>query len=470
MVYFMGKYFGTDGIRGEANTGVMSPAMVLKFGQAFGLMLREKYNRPKVIIGKDTRVSGYMLEGILSAGLCSVGVDVLFLGPIPTPGVAYLTRGMRATAGIMISASHNPFHDNGIKLFDKNGFKFPDADEEIIEKLMDDPNLENRLIQSASVGRAKRIEDAIGQYAVFLKERFPKALQLDGMRIVIDCANGAGYRVAPKVFSELGAEVFCINDDPNGFNINLDSGALHPEKLQDEVLKYRADIGLALDGDADRLIIADEKGTLLDGDQIIAMCAIALKQENLLVKNRVVVTVMSNVGLDIAMQENGISVIRTNVGDRHVVEEMRKQELVLGGEQSGHLLFLDSNTTGDAIVAALKVLELMKRRNKPVSELSMVMQKLPQITKNVKVQSRPPLHELTEFQRDLKKFEGLLKNVGRILVRYSGTESLARITIEGPELVQIKQYAVELEKSLIHSISAHLVQHSEIAVGTKKKG
>jgi phosphoglucosamine mutase len=346
----MGKYFGTDGIRGEANVGAMSPAMVLRIGQAFGLMLKEKHAHPRVIIGKDTRVSGYMLEGILSAGLCSVGVDVLFLGPLPTPGVAYLTRGMRATAGIMISASHNPFHDNGIKLFDRNGYKFPDADEALIEKLMDDPNLENRLISSAEIGRARRIDDAIGQYAVFLKERFPKAFQLEGMRIVIDCANGAGYRVAPKVFSELGAEVFCINDDPNGFNINLDSGALHPEKLQEEVQRYRADIGLALDGDADRLLIVDEKGHLLDGDQIIAMCALAMKSEGQLVGNKVVVTVMSNMGLDVAMRENGIEVIRTSVGDRHVVEEMRRQKLVLGGEQSGHLLFLDSSTTGDAII------------------------------------------------------------------------------------------------------------------------
>jgi phosphoglucosamine mutase len=433
----MGKYFGTDGIRGEANVGAMSPAMVLKIGQAFGLMLREKHARPKVIIGKDTRVSGYMLEGILSAGLCSVGVDVLFLGPLPTPGVAYLTRGMRATAGIMISASHNPFHDNGIKLFDRNGYKFPDADESLIEKLMDDPNLENRLIASADIGRAKRIDDAIGQYAVFLKERFPKAFQLDGMRIVIDCANGAGYRVAPKVFSELGAEVFCINDDPNGFNINLDSGALHPEKLQEEVLRYRADIGLALDGDADRLLIVDERGHLLDGDQIIAMCALAMKAEGQLVGNKVVVTVMSNMGLDLAMRENGIDVIRTSVGDRHVVEEMRRQGLVLGGEQSGHLLL-----------------------------------KLPQVTRNVKVLSRPPLSELPEFQAEVSKVEKHLAGAGRVLVRYSGTETLARITVEGPELVLIKQMSLDLEKHLVSSIAAHVAKNSDgnSAGGAKKKG
>ena len=304
----MGKYFGTDGIRGEANVGPMSPSSVLRVGQAFGLLLREKTERPKVIIGKDTRVSGYMIEGILSAGLCSVGVDVLFLGPLPTPGVAYLTRGMRATAGIMISASHNPFHDNGIKFFDRYGFKFPDAEEAILEKLIDDPLLEARLSPSADVGRARRIDDAVGQYAVFLKERFPRNLQLDGMRIVVDCANGAAYKVAPKVLRELGAEVFCINDDPSGFNINLEAGALHPEKLQEEVLRYRADLGFALDGDADRLVVVDEKGNILDGDQIIALCAVQMKSKGELRHNTIVVTVMSNKGLDLAMAAQGIKV------------------------------------------------------------------------------------------------------------------------------------------------------------------
>lgn len=450
----MGKYFGTDGIRGEANVGAMSPSMVLKVGQAFGLLLREKVERPKVIIGKDTRVSGYMIEGILSAGLCSVGVDVLFLGPLPTPGVAYLTRGMRATAGIMISASHNPFHDNGIKFFDRYGFKLPDAEEEILEQLIDDPHLESRLAPSSDVGRARRIEDAIGQYAVFLKERFPRNLQLDGMRIVVDCANGAAYKVAPKVLRELGAEVFCLNDDPSGFNINLEAGALHPEKLQEEVLRYRADMGIALDGDADRLVVVDEKGNILDGDQIIAMCALDMKAKGELRHDTVVVTVMSNKGLDIALTAQGIQVVRAAVGDRYVVEEMRKRDAVCGGEQSGHLLFLDSSTSGDGIIAALKVLEIIVRSGRPLSELSQVMHRLPQVTRNVKVASKPPLTSLIGFQKKLGHLETELGAAGRILVRYSGTEALARITIEGPELHTIRAYAQELEEVLIAEIAS----------------
>lgn len=449
----MGKYFGTDGIRGEANSGVMTPSMVLRIGQAFGLSLREKTERPKVIIGKDTRVSGYMLEGILSAGLCSVGADVLFVGPLPTPGVAYLTRGMRATAGIMISASHNPFHDNGIKFFDKNGFKLPDSDEELIETLIDDPKLENRVVQAQKIGRAKRIDDAIGQYAVFLKERFPKALKLDGMRIVVDSAHGAGYRVAPKVLRELGAEVFELNNEPNGFNINLEAGALHPERLREEVMRFRADIGFALDGDADRLIVVDEKGNVLDGDQIITMCALEMQMSGQLVNNSVVVTVMSNKGLDKALFNAGIQVFRTPVGDRSVVEEMRKRNITLGGEQSGHLLFLDSSTTGDGIIACLKVLEMMCRRNKPLSILAEVMQKFPQLTRNVKVQHKVPLERLPEMAARLAEIESELSDAGRVLFRYSGTESLARITIEGPDQVQIRSYLQELENILLQEIS-----------------
>jgi phosphoglucosamine mutase len=450
----MGKYFGTDGIRGEANIGAMSPSMVLRVGQAFGLHLREKAERPKVIIGKDTRVSGYMIEGILSAGLCSVGADVLFLGPLPTPGVAYLTRGMRATAGIMISASHNPFHDNGIKFFDRHGFKLPDAEEDLIERLIDDSKLEDRLAGSSDLGRARRVEDAIGQYAVFLKERFPRHLQLDGMRIVVDCANGAAYKVAPKVLRELGAEVFCINDDPNGFNINLEAGALHPEKLQEEVLRYRADLGFALDGDADRLVVVDEKGNILDGDQIIALCAIDMKSKGELRHDTVVVTVMSNKGLDLALSQRGIQVVRTAVGDRYVVEEMRKRNVVCGGEQSGHLLFLDSSTTGDGIIAALKVLEIIVRTQKPLSELAGVMHKLPQVTRNVKVPAKPQLEGLAVFQKRLKAVVDELGEAGRVLVRYSGTEALARITIEGPELHTIRAYAQELEEVLLADITS----------------
>lgn len=449
----MGKYFGTDGIRGEANTGMMAPATVLRIGQAFGAALREKHEHPKVIIGKDTRVSGYMLEGILAAGLCSVGADVLFLGPLPTPGVAYLTRGMRATAGIMISASHNPFQDNGIKFFDQHGFKLPDALEAEIEALIDSPALESHQVASAQVGRARRIDDAIGQYAVFLKERFAKSLTLDGMRIVVDCANGAGYRVAPKVFSELGAEVFCINDDPNGFNINLNAGALHPEKLRGEVLRYRADIGLALDGDADRLVVVDEKGQVIDGDQVIAMCALEMQANGELAGDSVVVTVMSNKGLDVCLNRAGIQVHRAPVGDRYVVEEMRKRKLTLGGEPSGHLLFLDSSTTGDAIIAALKVLEMMRRKGRTVSELAAVMDRFPQITRNVRVKDKRPLDALPRFAAALAAFTAELGDQGRTLFRYSGTEALARITLEGPDLNRVRAMADELERLLIEESS-----------------
>jgi phosphoglucosamine mutase len=457
----MGKYFGTDGVRGEANVGAMTPSMILRIGQAFGLALRDKVERPKVIVGKDTRVSGYMVEGILSAGLCSVGADVLFVGPLPTPGVAYLTRGMRATAGVMISASHNPYQDNGIKFFDKDGFKLPDLMEEYIEKLIDDPTLESRLAPASLVGRARRIEDAIGQYAVFLKERFPKSLKLDGVRIVVDCANGAGYKVAPKVFSELGAEVFCINDEPNGFNINLDSGALHPQYLQSEVLKYRANIGFALDGDADRLIVVDEKGNVLDGDQIIAMCAVEMQATGQLDGSAIVATVMSNRGLDVAMKKAGIDVYRTPVGDRHVVEEMRKRNIILGGEQSGHILFLDSSTTGDAIIAALKVLEMMLRRAKSVSELSGVMQKVPQLLRNVKVLFKPPVDKLVKLNARIREFEQELSHAGRVLFRYSGTEAVARITIEGPDIVRIRQMAQELEVIALSEIASLKEAESE---------
>ncbi|KAB8031783.1 phosphoglucosamine mutase [Fluviispira multicolorata] len=448
----MAKYFGTDGIRGEANFGVMTPKNILRIAQSFGIALKKRTDRPKVLIGKDTRVSGYMIEGLFSSGLCSVGVDVLFVGPLPTPGIAYLTRGMRADAGVMISASHNPYHDNGIKLFDHNGFKLPDSDEEFIENLIDSDDLEKYLVSSDNMGRAKRIDDAIGQYAVFLKERFPKSLKLDGKRIVLDCAHGAGYKVAPKVFSELGAEVICLNDEPNGFNINFESGAMHPEKLKQEVLNLRADIGFALDGDADRLIVVDEKGNILDGDHILAMCALEMKSQNQLKNNAVCVTIMSNKGFDIAMQNAGIQVYRTNVGDRNVVEEMQNRKLVLGGEQSGHLLFLDSSTTGDAIIACLKVLEMMCHTGKSISELTSVMQKLPQITRNVKVSAKPPFQSLHATNSLVKEFEKELGDSGRILLRYSGTEPLARITLEGPELSRLQTIALEIEQELLKEI------------------
>ncbi|APJ04397.1 phosphoglucosamine mutase [Silvanigrella aquatica] len=448
----MAKYFGTDGIRGEANKGLMSPNMLLKIAQSFGIILKKRSERPKVLIGKDTRVSGYMIEGVIASGLCSVGVDVLFVGPLPTPGIAYLTRGMRANAGIMISASHNPFQDNGIKLFDHNGFKLPDHDESQIEQLIDSPDLDKYLVNSEQLGRAKRIDDAIGQYAVFLKERFPKNLKLDGKKIVLDCAHGAGYKVTPKVFEELGAKVISIHDDPNGFNINYECGALHPQNLAEKVVEYKADIGFALDGDADRLIVVDEKGNILDGDHIIAMCALEMKSQNQLKNNGVCVTIMSNKGFDVAMENAGIHVIRTSVGDRNVMESMLTNDFILGGEQSGHLIFLDSSTTGDATIACLKVLEMMCHTNKKISELTSIMKKFPQITKNVKVKSKPPLANLHKTNTLIKRFEEELGSTGRVLLRYSGTESLARITLEGPEYKRIEEMAKQIENELLQEI------------------
>ncbi|RDB35699.1 phosphoglucosamine mutase [Spirobacillus cienkowskii] len=448
----MAKYFGTDGMRGEANMGFMTPSMLLKLAQSFGVILKKRSQRPKVLIGKDTRVSGYMIEGILSSGLCSVGVDVLFVGPLPTPGIAYLTRGMRANAGMVISASHNSFQDNGIKLFDHNGFKLPDSEEAFIEQLMDSPDLDNYLVKSENLGRAKRIDDAIGQYAVFLKERFPKNLKLDGKTIVLDCAHGAGYKVAPKVFEELGAKVISIHNDPNGFNINLNSGALHPHVLAQKVKEYNADIGFALDGDADRLIVVDEQGQILDGDSIIVMCALEMQAQNQLKNNGVCVTVMSNKGLDVALQKTGIQVIRTNVGDRSVMEGMLANDFVLGGEQSGHLIFLDSSTTGDAIIACLKILEMMCYTNKKISQLTSVMMKFPQVTKNVRVSAKPPLETLFKTLAIVREFEEELGTSGRILMRYSGTEPLARITLEGPSRHRIEEMANIIEKIFLSEI------------------
>ncbi|MGY3805267.1 phosphoglucosamine mutase [Pigmentibacter ruber] len=448
----MGKYFGTDGIRGEANAGIMAPVNLLKFAQAFGISLKRKIDKPKVLIGKDTRVSGYLIEGIISSGLCSVGVDVLFVGPLPTPGIAYLTRGMRADAGIVISASHNPFSDNGIKLFDHNGFKLPDSEELFIENLMDSNELDKHLVTSKELGRAKRIDDAIGQYAVFLKEKFPKNLKLDGFKIVLDCAHGAGYKVGPKVFAELGAKVHIIHDNPDGFNINEGSGALHPEILAKKVKEVGADIGFALDGDADRIIVVDELGNILDGDNIIALCALEMKSHNQLKNNGVCVTIMSNKGFDVAMENAGIKVLRTNVGDRNVMESMLLNNICLGGEQSGHLIFLDSSTTGDALIACLKVLEIMCLTHKKISALASIMKKFPQVTKNVKVSKKPPIDTLPLTTSIVREFEKELGSSGRVLLRYSGTESLARITLEGPELAQIESMANRIEQVLLKEI------------------
>lgn len=440
----MGRLFGTDGVRGKANVPPMSPDMVLRLGQAIGLHFKEEVANPRIMIGKDTRRSGYMLEQALSSGICSVGVDTFFLGPLPTPGIAYLTRGMRACAGIVISASHNPYWDNGIKIFSADGYKLPDAIEDKLEAMVLSETLTAKLPTNMNIGRAKRIDDAIGQYAVFLKEQFPKHLTLEGMRIIVDCANGAAYKVAPKVFEELGAETFVIGDKPNGRNINEDCGALHPKALREQVRLYKADIGFGFDGDADRLIVVDEKGEIVDGDEILAICGNHYIKSGRLKSNTVVSTVMSNKGLELSLEKSGGHLLRTQVGDRYVVEAMRKGNYNLGGEQSGHLIFHDCSTTGDGILAGLNVLEVMLEVGKPMSELRKIMVRLPQVMLNIEVDRKVPIEQLPELESEIKKVEKSLGKEGRVLFRYSGTESKARIMVEGPDKSKIENYAREL--------------------------
>ena len=448
----MTRLFGTDGVRGLANVYPMSPDMVLRLGQAIGIYFGTRQSKARILIGKDTRRSGYMLEQALCSGICSVGVDAYFLGPLPTPGIAYLTRGMRASAGIVISASHNPFHDNGIKIFSADGYKLPDEVEDELERLVQDPALAENAPTGDGIGRARRIDDAIGQYAVFLKEQFPKHLRLDGLRIVLDCANGAGYKVAPKVFSELGAEIFVIGDEPNGMNINEHCGALYPQTLREKVLLYKADLGIALDGDADRIVAIDEKGELIAGDQMLAACGVYMLKKNILRNKTVVSTVMSNMGLDVALARAGGNLIRSKVGDRYVMEAMRQGDHMLGGEQSGHLIFRDSSTTGDGILAGLKFLEIMIDDGRRASELRQTMDRLPQLVVNVKVKSKIPLESLKEFQKALKNSEKKLQGKGRVLVRYSGTESLARVMVEGEDRDEIELMAHDLSRELTQSI------------------
>jgi phosphoglucosamine mutase len=440
----MGKFFGTDGIRGKANVYPMSPDMVLKLGQAIGIYFKGHTKHPRILIGKDTRRSGYMLEQALCSGICSVGVDAYFLGPLPTPGIAYMTRGMRASAGIVLSASHNPFDDNGIKIFSSDGYKLPDAVEDHLENLLENSDLSSKLPLGADIGRASRIDDAIGQYAVFLKEQFPKHLTLEGLRIVLDCANGSAYRVAPKVFSELGAEVFVIGDEPNGTNINERCGALHPQALRERVLLYKADIGLAFDGDADRLVVVDDRADIVDGDEVLAICGIDMLERGQLNHSTLVSTVMSNMGLEMALKRHGGKVLRTKVGDRYVMETMLQGGYNLGGEQSGHLIFKDSSTTGDGILAGLHVLKVMLEKSKKISELKKCFERLPQVLRNVKVAEKVPVKELPSLERAIKGVEEKLGSDGRVLFRYSGTESVARIMVEGNNKELIETLASEL--------------------------
>lgn len=449
------RLFGTDGIRGKAGHFPMTPDLVLKVGQALGYLLTKgkgKSETTKVVIGKDTRLSGYMVEQALASGLNSVGVHVQLIGPLPTPGIGYLAQNMRADAGIIISASHNAYHDNGIKIFRSDGFKISDETESEIEKLVLETNLNDFLEEEDKIGRTKRIEDAAGRYIVYAKNAYPLNLSLEGLRIVLDCANGAAYKVAPMIFTELGAEVVVLSDKPDGFNINRESGALHPEALSEAVKTYRADIGIALDGDADRIIMVDELGNVVNGDAILALAAIHLKETGILKDNKVVATSMSNLALDELLKENGIDVIRVGVGDKNVVKAMRDMGLNLGGEQSGHIIFLDHATTGDGIVASLKVLEVMQSKKLKLSLLSNRLDPYPQRQINVKVKNKLPLDEVKGYSDLFKSLESQL-GPGRIMVRYSGTEPLVRILVEGKKISLIDEVAAEMESFLKRELS-----------------
>ena len=444
----MRKLFGTDGVRGVANTYPMTTEISMQLGRAIAFLVKkqmpDKEHNPRIVIGKDTRLSGYMIENALASGICSMGVNVLLVGPLPTPGIAFITTSMRADAGVVISASHNPFQDNGIKIFSKYGFKLPDAEEAIIEDLIFSKKIDSLRPVAEEVGKAARIDDAKGRYIVFLKNTFPKRYALDGIRIVLDCAHGATYGVAPHVFEELGAKVTSIGVKPDGKNINQECGALYPGIMADLVRKEGADLGIALDGDGDRLIVADEKGKIVDGDQIMAICAEEMLQRQKLAKNTLVATVMSNLGLEHAMQRMGGKLIRTQVGDRYVVEEMRRNAYNFGGEQSGHLIFLKHNTTGDGILGALQLLIAMKKNERSLSEMTQIMEPFPQVLKNVRTEKRIAVEEIAGFSDKIASMEKNLGSTGRILVRPSGTEPVIRVMVEGEDENLIDTMACEL--------------------------
>jgi phosphoglucosamine mutase len=436
------KYFGTDGIRGQSNLFPMTPDLAMRVGIAVGTIFRNGAHRHRVVIGKDTRLSGYMLENAMVAGFTAAGLDVFLLGPIPTPGVAMLTRSLRADVGVMISASHNPFEDNGIKLFGPDGYKLSDDLEGQIEDLLD-KDMTAQLAKSQEIGRAKRVEGDIYRYIEHAKRTLPRDVTLQGLRIAIDCANGAAYKVAPLALWELGADVVTIGNEPNGTNINLDCGSTHPAALSKKVHEVRADIGIALDGDADRVLIVDENGTVIDGDQLMAVIADSWATDGMLKGGGIVATVMSNLGLERYLNGRGLDLHRTKVGDRYVVEHMRQHGFNVGGEQSGHLVLSDFGTTGDGLVAALQILACVKRQGKPVSEVCHRFEPVPQVLKNVRVSAGMPLENVSVRQAIADAEAELAKN-GRLLIRPSGTEPLIRVMAEGDDRAQVERIVDEL--------------------------
>ena len=439
------KLFGTDGVRGVANQEPITSETALKLGRALAHVFRNSAGRHRrILIGKDTRLSGYMLETAMESGICSMGVDVWLVGPLPTPAIAFLTRSMRADAGVVISASHNPFQDNGIKFFSREGFKLDDHTERRIEALVfDESEVGMHRARANDIGKAARIDDALGRYLVFLKSCLPRSVAFDGLKVAIDCANGAAYKVGPEALEELGAEVVAIAAEPNGTNINLNCGATHLDAIRETVLREHANVGIALDGDGDRVMLIDERGEVFDGDDVMALLGRKLAAQGRLAGNAVVATVMSNLGLELALRDAGVRLIRTEIGDPAVAREMRLNSYNLGGEQSGHVIFMDYSTTGDGLISALMVLAQLAESGRTLGELR-AMRRVPQVLENVRVRHRVPLAEMPDVQRIIADAERRLAGAGRLLVRYSGTEMLARVMVEGEDAVQIKTLAQEI--------------------------
>lgn len=444
--------FGTDGVRGRANIEPMTVETALALGKAAGKLFRRHEGKHRVVIGKDTRLSCYMFENALIAGLCSMGIDTLMVGPLPTPGVAFITRAYRADAGIVISASHNAYHDNGIKFFSPEGIKLSDEWESEMERLIHENNFADERPKDWNIGRNTKIADAAGRYIEFVKATFRKRLTLSGVKIVLDCANGAAYRVAPHVFKELDGTVYDFGISPDGLNINKECGSLYPEVIQKAVIEKHADVGIALDGDGDRLIMVDENAQIVDGDLILAICAEDMKRNGTLENKTVVSTVMTNMGIINALEEMGINVIRSKVGDRYVVQAMMEHGSNLGGEQSGHLIFMDHNTTGDGLVSALQVLRIMIETKSKLSELVANFPRYPQKMVNVIVENKPPIENLPHVQVSIKEAEKTLGKKGRVLVRYSGTENLCRVMVEGEDQKMVSELATKIAASLKASI------------------
>lgn len=441
------RLFGTDGIRGRVNTYPMTPENTLRVGMAAAIVLRkEHHGRNMVLIGKDTRLSGYMIESALTSGICSMGMNVTLVGPLPTPGIAFLTRTLRIDAGVVISASHNPFYDNGIKFFSHNGFKLPDEIEKRIEELVKDNSLERYRAKGEEVGKAYRLDDATGRYIEYIKSTLKKGVSFDGMKVVVDSANGAAYKTTPWLLRELGAEVISINDRPDGININDRCGSTHMDELRKSVIRHKADIGIAHDGDADRTLLCDEKGRIIDGDQVMGMCAVDMDARGELKKSTVVATVMSNLGLEKYFEKNGIKLVRAKVGDRYVVEKMLAGDYNFGGEQSGHIIFLDYNTTGDGQITAMQVLNLMKSKNVSLSKLASPIKLFPQVLMNVEVEKKQDIRTVPAIMDAIRAAEQGLDGRGRLLVRPSGTEPKIRVMLEGDDIKLISRIGRNIAK------------------------